>query len=145
MGLTHMPRASPSHLVFKFACATQQLLDLIPEIDNKELSEKHRERLRARVDDIANNLWPKDSSDDTTSSLKEIAESNTPQVAAVLWGADAKRADKSASAPDPMLQDAENIASSALKSARAKIQQLEAEVAKMQTEPMHSTVPVNHF
>ena len=145
MGLTHMPRASPSHLVFKFACATQQLLDLIPEIDKKELSEKHRERLRARVDDIANNLWPKDSSDDTTSSLKEIAESNTPQVAEVLWGSDAKRTDKSAGAPDPIIAEAEGIASSALKTARAKIQQLEAEVAKMQTEPLLSTVPVNHF
>ena len=118
-----MPRASPSHLVFKFACATQQLLDLIPETDKKELSEKHRERLRARVDDIANNLWPKDSSDDTTSSLKEIAESNTPQVAEVLWGSDAKRTDKSAGEPDPITAEAEGIASSALKTARAKIQQ----------------------
>ena len=36
-------------------------------------------------------------------------------------------------------------ASSALKEAKAKIQKLEAEVARMQTEPQQATVPVNHF
>ena len=52
MGVTHMPRASPSHLVFKFACATQHVLDLIPEIDKKQLSDKHRGRLRARIEEL---------------------------------------------------------------------------------------------
>ena len=52
MGVTC--RASPSHLVFKFACATQHVLDLIPEIDKKQLSDKHRGRLRARIEESTN-------------------------------------------------------------------------------------------
>ena len=140
-----MPRASPCHLVFKLACAAQHLLDFIPDIDKKDPSKKHRERLRARVGDISNTLWPKDSPDDTIDLVQELAATNRPQVAEVQLGSDAKRTDKSAGAPDLIITDAEGIASSALKTAREKIQQLEAEVAKMQTEPVISTVPVNHF
>ena len=68
MGVTHMPRASPSHLVFKFACATQHVLDLIPEIDKKQLSDKHRGRLRARIEELTNSLctndYPQENSND---------------------------------------------------------------------------------
>ena len=44
----------------KFACATQHVLDLIPEIDKTQLSEKHRGRLRARIEELTNSLCTND-------------------------------------------------------------------------------------
>ena len=138
-------RSSPSHLVFKFASATQHLLDLIPEIDKKQLSEKHRGRLRARVEELSSGLWPNES-DEETLNLKKLAIScDKPPVSEIRWESEAKRAATLASEAVPSIPQVESKASSALKAAKAKIQKLEAEVAKMQTEPSLASVPVNHF
>ena len=143
MGVTC--RASPSHLVFKFACATQHVIDLIPEIDKKELTEKHRERLRARVAEIADTLWPRDSPGEKPSVSKVVTSVDKPPVSDVRWEHETKRANALVNAPALDIADVESKASSALKTAKAKIQKLEAEVARMQTEPQQATVPVNHF
>ena len=138
-------RSSPSHLVFKFASATQHLLDLIPEIDKKQLSEKHRGRLRARVEELSSGLWPNESGDETLNLTKVSTSGDRPLVSDVIWESDAKRAATLVSEPAPSIPHVESKASSALKAAKATIQKLEAEVAKMQTEPSLASVPVNHF
>jgi hypothetical protein len=145
MGLTHMPRSSPSNLVFKFACATQQVLDLVPEIDKKQLSDKHRGRLRARLEELTDILWPSDAPEDESNVSKQVATVDKPLVSDVRWEPEANRAALRRNAPSTLVDDVESITSSALKTAKAKIQKLEAEVAKMQTEPPLATVPVNHF
>ena len=138
-------RSSPSHLVFKFASATQHLLDLIPKIDKKQLSEKHRGRLRARVEELSSGLWPNES-DEETLNLRKLATSlEKPPVSEIRWESEAKRAATLASEAVPSIPQVESKTSSALKAAKAKIQKLEAEVAKMQTEPSLASVPVNHF
>ena len=68
-----------------------------------------------------------------------------PLVSDVRWEPDAKRAATLVSEPAPSIPHVESKASSALKAAKATIQKLEAEVAKMQTEPSLASVPVNHF
>ena len=131
-----MPRASPSHLVFKFACATQHVLDLIPEIDKKQLSDKHRGRLRARIEELTNSLCTSDyPEEDSKFSIGDAAGD-----AALVSDVRPER-----NVPAVVTADVESKASAALKTAQAKIQKLEAEVAKMQTEPQLTTVPVNHF
>ena len=137
MGVTHMLRASPSHLVFKFACATQQVLDLIPEIDKKQLSDKHRDRLRARIEELTNTLNPQES--------LEVASVDELPATGVRWTPEVKQVATLANAPAVDIADVESKTSAALKMAKVKIQKLEAEVAKMQTEPQLATVPVNHF
>ena len=136
MGVTHMPRASPSHLVFKFACATQHVLDLIPEIDKKQLSDKHRGRLRARIEELTNGLCTSDYPEEDSKFSKGDAAGDAALVSDVRW---------ERNVPAVVTADVESKASVALKTAQAKIQKLEAEVAKMQTEPQLTTVPVNHF
>ena len=52
------PRSSPAHLVFKFGCAVQQLLDLATQLDTKNLSVKQTTRLQERMHDLDCALWP---------------------------------------------------------------------------------------
>ena len=131
-----MPRAPPSHLVFKFACATQHVLDLIPEIDKKQLTDKHRGRLRARIEELTNGLCTSDYPEEDSKFSKGDAAGDAALVSDVRW---------ERNVPAVVTADVESKASVALKTAQAKIQKLEAEVAKMQTEPQLTTVPVNHF
>ena len=44
----------------KFAWPTQRVLDLIQEIDKKRLSEKHRGRLRVRIEELISSLYTDD-------------------------------------------------------------------------------------
>ena len=103
------------------------------------------ERLRARVAEIADTLWPRDSPGEKPSVSKVVTSVDKPPVSDVRWEHEAKRASALVTAPAVDIADVESKASSALKTAKAKIQKLEAEVARMQTEPQQATVPVNHF
>ena len=66
-----MLRSSPAHLVYKFGCATQHLIELIPLIDNKNLSGKQKERLRARVEELSKALWPSEGEDENNEQMQE--------------------------------------------------------------------------
>jgi len=52
------PRSSPAHLVYKFGCLKQQMLDLGKQLDAKNLSVRQRERLRAHLHELDEALWP---------------------------------------------------------------------------------------
>ena len=117
-----MPRVSPSHLVLKFACATQQVLDLVPEIDKKQLSDKYRGRLRARLEEFTDILWPSDSPEGESNVSKQVATVEVPLVSDVRWEPEAQRAATLHIAPAALVDDVESGTSSALQMAKAKIQ-----------------------
>ena len=52
------PRSSPAHVVWKYKCTAQQLLDLVPQLDAKQLSAPMRARLHAWNDALDRALWP---------------------------------------------------------------------------------------
>ena len=71
------PRSSPAHLVFKFGCAVQQLLDLAKQLDTKNLSIKQTTRLQERMHDLDCALWP----DEPHGEAKEAAIQNEGALA----------------------------------------------------------------
>ena len=74
---TRAPRSSPAHLVFKFGCAVQQLLDLATQLDTKNLSIKQTTRLPERMHDLDCALWP----DEPHGEAKEAAIQNEGALA----------------------------------------------------------------
>ena len=71
------PRSSPAHLVFKFGCAVQQVLDLATQLDTKNLSVKQTTQLQERMHDLDCALWP----DEPHGEAKEAAIQNEGALA----------------------------------------------------------------
>ena len=67
-----MLRSSPAHLVYKFGCATQHILEFVPLIDSKSLSKKQKQGLRSRIEELRNALWPSEVSDEKTEQAQEM-------------------------------------------------------------------------
>ena len=60
----------------KFAWPTQRVLDLIQEIDKKRLSEKHRGRLLARIEELTNSLCTNDYPEENLQRRVARSEAN---------------------------------------------------------------------
>ena len=66
MSASHQPRSSPAHLVYKFGCGVQGILNLSSQLDAKQLSSRQRDRLRERLHELDTTLWPEEPRGDVT-------------------------------------------------------------------------------
>ena len=66
MSASQQPRSSPAHLVYKFGCGVQGILNLSSQLDAKQLSSRQRDRLRERLHELDTTLWPEEPRGDVT-------------------------------------------------------------------------------